>query len=123
GTERDVEEKPAEEAEEQDREHQGRGRLPPEGLRLVELVQVDQHDDEEEQHHDAAAVDEGLDQGQELGVPQQEEHGDREEGEEERDRPVHRILERHHPQRADHREGGEEIEEQGGAVRNQGGDR
>ncbi len=82
-------------------------------------MQVHQHDDEEKQHHDAAAIDEHLHGGDELGMAQQEERRHRQERGQQRDRAVHRIAQRDHQDGAADGERAEEVEQQGVAVGDQ----
>ena len=77
-------------------------------------VHVQHHDHEQEQHGHRADVDHDQDHGQELGTQQHEESGRIEEGEDQEQHGVHRVLggDDHEPRR--HGQGREQVEEGGG---------
>jgi len=77
-------------------------------------IHVEHHNHEQEQHHDRADIDDHQDHGEELGAQQHEQTGGVEEGKDEIEHRMHRVLrgDHHHAGADAHR--GEQIEEQRG---------
>jgi hypothetical protein len=65
------------------------------GLGRADRALVNQHDDEEEQHHDPARVNEDLDGSDEFGLLENEDAGHHQEGCEEKERRMDRVLRDH----------------------------
>jgi hypothetical protein len=98
--------------EQQRAEDDRRGSLEADGV--VEgfvLVDAEQRDDEQEQHDDRARVDDDLDDGDELRVLLEEEHGHRDQRQQQEQRVVHRVAREHHTEGADERERGTDHED------------
>jgi hypothetical protein len=98
-------------AAEAERGHDGGDPLTAQGLdQRVGRVHADEHQDEQEQHHHGAGVDDDLDDAEERSVLGQVEHGQREHGQGEQERRVHRLLGGEHAERGEHRHGGQDPE-------------
>ena len=77
-------------------------------------VDVEHHDHEQEQHHHRADIDDDEDHGEKLGAEQHEQACGVEEGEDEKQHGVHRVLHGDDHEGRRHAHPGEEIEEQRG---------
>src|SRR5581483_4434248 len=75
-------------------------------------LEVQQHDDEEEEDDDRARVDDDLEHGDELRVEADEEHREKEERRDERERAVHGVRPEHDAERAEDRQRREHEEEE-----------
>ena len=81
---------------------------------LLELgeIDVEHHHHEQEQHGDGADIDHDQDHGQEFGAQHHEQPGRVDEGEDEIEHGMHRVLRGDHHEGARHANAGKEIEEQ-----------
>ncbi len=64
-----------------------------------QVLAADVGDDEDVEHHHRAGVDDDLRRGDELGAQQHEEHGERDQMDDEREHAVEGVLERDHADR------------------------
>src|SRR5690606_14429805 len=96
-------ERPDDERQHAERQDGRGGPLPDERLdpQVLDPVDGEQHEHEQDEDDDGAGVDDDLHGGQEVRLLGHEQHGDAEQGADERQRRVHRVLAEDDAQRAD----------------------
>ena len=98
-------------------QHRGRAEMPAVGpVRLPLLRRADQEHHEQVQHHDAARVDQDLDDRQELGAQQDVHRGHAEQRDDEVQRAVYRVPPRDHHPGGEQADGGEHGEQDQGRI-------